>query len=273
MTVARRSYDRFVESVPRFGGFEPYVRVADRQGLARRRAAALEKEKGRPLSPVRIEGRGRAIARSFWGKAWCDNLESYGDYANRLPRGRSYARNGSVIDLEIAAGVVRALVSGSEVYEIEVAIDAVAAAHWKRVSAACVGRIDSLVELLQGRLSDEVMEVVTRGGEGLFPTPREIRFDCSCPDAARMCKHVAATLYGVGARLDQEPGLLFTLRGVDPAELIGSAASPSEQTSSGGKTIDDADLSAIFGIDVATDAGPVRAAVPAAPRAKYAARV
>jgi uncharacterized Zn finger protein len=202
------------------GDWRPYVSAAEKR---RRAMAAVKKlgKKGRTLSPVQIVG--RQIASTFWGKAWCDNLESYSDYENRLPRGRSYARNGSVVDLQIEAGKVRALVSGSSLYSIEIGIDPVKPARWKRIRSECIGKIDSLVELLQGRLSRSVMEVITRRQEGLFPSPAEINLSCSCPDWAEMCKHVAASLYGVGARLDQQPELLFALRGVDHMELIGAA--------------------------------------------------
>src|SRR4051794_13702823 len=190
------------------GGWAPYVPVAERRRQAEREMQKLRKT-GHPVAPVVIEG--RMIASTFWGKAWCDNLEAYRDYENRLPRGRTYVRNGSVIDLQIASGEVRALVNGSELYETTVTIRPLAQPSWRRLCADCAGRIDSLVELLQGRFSKAVMERLCRQDAGLFPRPAEIRFACSCPDHAVMCKHVAAVLYGVGARLDEQPDLLFRL--------------------------------------------------------------
>ena len=165
----------------------------------------LEKrrKKGLPVSPIVIDG--RTIARTFWGKAWCDNLESYSDYENRLPRGRTYVRNGSVVHLEIKPGKITAIVSGSELYEVEITISPCPTRTWKRVKSECAGQIGSLVELLQGKLSKSVMDVVTRHNDGLFPKPAEIEMKCSCPDWAGMCKHVAAVMYGVGARLDESP--------------------------------------------------------------------
>ncbi len=245
------------------GGWAPYVPVGQRQRQARQEAAALAK-KGHRCEPVVIDG--RAIAKTFWGKAWCDNLETYSDYANRLPRGRTYVRNGSVIDLGIDTGSVRALVSGSEVYRVEIDIQPLAAAKWKAIVGECAGQIASLIGLLQGRLSKAVMQTVTRRGEGLFPQPREIKLRCSCPDSATMCKHVAATLYGVGARLDAQPELLFKLRHVDPQELIRQAgtAPPAVSAVTPG-TLDGADLSALFGIeigDAAAPPSPTRAAKP-----------
>ncbi len=202
------------------GGFPEYVPVAERRKRAARKLAQLRK-KGHDPKPIRIDG--RAIAKTFWGKAWCDHLESHADLANRLPRGRTYVRNGSVIDLQIAEGEVRALVSGSEIYEVKVRIQPLAAPRWKTVRRECAGQIGTVVELLAGRFSSAVMEVLCHRQKGIFPVTREIAVSCSCPDGAWLCKHLAAVLYGVGARLDDAPELLFTLRGVDGAELVAAA--------------------------------------------------
>jgi uncharacterized Zn finger protein len=246
-----------------YGGWAPYVPVAERRRKAERKVAALKK-KGHACQPVVIEG--RAIARTFWGRNWCDNLESYSDYANRLPRGRTYVRNGSVIDLQIAQGKISALVMGSEMYRVDIGVHALEKNTWQAILKECAGKVASLVELLQGRLSDAVMEVVTRTGSGLFPVPKQISFRCSCPDSASMCKHVAAVLYGLGARFDRQPELLFLLRQVDPQELIRQAASlPVENTATGEhRPLESTDLSALFGIDL--DEAPVTAPLlPAAP--------
>ena len=189
-----------------------------RSGGGKRHARWPSSRKRASVSPVVIEG--RTIAKTFWGKAWCDNLERYSDYANRLPRGRTYVRNGSVIDLQIAPGEIKALVSGSEIYKVTVKVAPVSKARWKSICTDCAGAIDSLVELLQGRFSKGVMERVCQQRSGLFPSPDEIKLSCSCPDWADMCKHVAAVLYGIGARLDQQPELLFRLHKVDEKELI-----------------------------------------------------
>ncbi len=215
------------------------------------------RKKGRVVSPVVIEG--RKIARSFWGKAWCDNLERYSDFANRLPRGRTYVGNGSVVDLQIARGEVEAMVSGSEIYRVKVDIAVAAAARWKAICQDCAGSVGSLVELLQGKLSKNVMERVCREADGLFPTPAEIKMSCSCPDWADMCKHVAATLYGVGARLDSDPDLLFTLRGVDRAELISTVGADLPLTTTAAaseRVLADDDVAALFGIDIAAPDAP-----------------
>jgi uncharacterized Zn finger protein len=205
--------------------------------------------------------------RMAWGKAWCQNLEQYGDYENRIPRGRAYVRNGSVIDLKIGTARVDALVSGSHLYSVAIEIRPLKTQVWKGAKKACTGRIGSLLELLQGKLSREVMEIVTRPQTGLFPEPAEISFRCSCPDWASMCKHVAAVLYGVGARLDREPELLFRLRDVDHRELIAApgAADLAASPGMGVKMIAEEDLAGIFGIEI--DEGPAgRRATPTAPK-------
>jgi uncharacterized Zn finger protein len=232
--------------------WKPYVTVAERRRKAAREVQKLKK-KGHAVSPVVIEG--RTIARTFWGKAWCENLERYSDFANRLDRGRTYVRNGSVIDLQIAPGEVSALVSGSEIYQVAVKVSTLPRARWTSLRTDCAGAIDSLVELLQGRFAKGVMERICEPKTGLFPSPAEIQFSCNCPDWASMCKHVAAVFYGIGARLDEQPELLFTLRQVDEKELIAKAGKglplakkgPAKERVLGG-----ADLSALFGLDLSS---------------------
>jgi uncharacterized Zn finger protein len=234
-----------------YWGWKPYVRVAERRRKAES-AAAKAKKVGAALSPI-APSRG-AIAKTFWGKAWCDNLERYSDYANRLPRGRTYVRNGSVIDLVIAPGEVRAQVLGSSVYRVEVRVAAVGKKHWKAIGADCAGSIDSMVELLQGTFSKAVMQRLYRLGDGLFPAPKEVEFTCSCPDWASMCKHVAAVLYGVGARLDQRPELLFQLRRVDGNDLLMQAGTGLMRPRKGpakARVLDESALGDVFGIEMA----------------------
>jgi uncharacterized Zn finger protein len=249
-------------------GWKPYVPVAARRAQAARAVATLAK-KGQKTSPVVIDG--RKIAKTFWGEAWCDNLERYSDYANRLPRGRTYVRNGSVVDLQIAPGAVTAMVSGSELYRIEVKVAAVPKARWSAVCRDCAGAIDSLVELLQGRFSQGVMTRICHEKTGLFPAPAEIAFTCSCPDWASMCKHVAAVLYGIGARLDEQPDLLFALRKVDQQDLITRAGKGLTRTGKGpkaGRVLDTGDLSEMFGIEITQAAKPRNAAVRKKPAAR-----
>ena len=236
-----------------YGGWAPYVSVGARRKQAAKKIAALQK-KGKSISPIRIEG--RSIAKTFWGKAWCSNLEAYSDFSNRLPRGRTYVRNGSVIDLQTGKGEITALVSGSSIYTVTVAIRPLERARWKALIEVCSGQIDSLVELLQGKFARGVMEIITCKQRGLFPSPKQISMDCSCPDGAIMCKHVAAVLYGVGARLDEKPELFFQLRNVDHFDLItaAGAATAVTRTTKADKALKSTDLSALFGIELDTDA-------------------
>jgi uncharacterized Zn finger protein len=248
--------DRFEDEFPE------YVSAEERRRRAARRLAELRAQ-GHEPRPIRVDG--RDIASTFWGKAWCEHLENHADFASRLPRGRSYLRNGSVLDLHVAKGEVRALVSGTDVYEVRVRLRPLAAARWEAVRRACAGRIGTVVELLAGKLSSAVMKVLCDPAEGIFPATRELELSCSCPDGARLCKHLAAVLYGVGARLDEAPELLFLLRGVDGAELVAAAgdagslagAAPAEST------LDVASLGEIFGIELATGT-----ALPETPRGR-----
>jgi uncharacterized Zn finger protein len=236
-----------------FWEYQPYVPVAARRARAAREVEKLKKK--RAVAPVVVEG--RKIAQSFWGKAWCDNLERYSDYESRLPRGRTYVRNGSVIDLQITRGQLRALVSGSEIYQVEIDIAVAAPLRWKAICGDCAGSVGSLVELLQGKLSKHVMERVCRQSDGLFPAPSEIKLSCSCPDFADMCKHVAAVLYGAGARLDTAPDVLFTLRGVDRADLVSTAGADAQITRQGAaseRLLADVDVAALFGLDMVAPA-------------------
>jgi uncharacterized Zn finger protein len=246
-----------------------YIPVAER-----RRRAALEmdklRRKGHPVSPVQIAG--RAIATTFWGQAWCDNLERYRDYANRIERGRTYVRNGSVVDLQIAPREVLATVCGSALYKVTISIGDLPSRLWASICQDCAGRIDSLVEVLQGRFAKGLMQRLCRQGDGLFPTPAEIRFSCSCLDHAAMCKHVAAALYGVGARLDAEPALLFRLRAVDANDVVARVDPPLLSAKAGpasGKVLREDDLSEMFGLDIVEKDSPAEAVAEtaaAAPR-------
>ncbi len=237
------SYDRFPQ----------YVSVGERKAKAAATAAKLAKKGGAALSPIVLEG--RAIAKTFWGKAWCDNIESYQDYANRLPRGRSYVRSGSVIDLQITKGKVTALVCGSSPtpYQITISITPLKRPRWEALKQRCLGKIDSLVSLIQGKLSKETLELLCDRKDGIFPAPSEIKMSCSCPDWADLCKHLAAVLYGIGARLDTDPALFFVLRGVDQNELI-SADAVDALTEGVASEIDESQLADVFGVDFDTDA-------------------
>lgn len=243
-----------------YGGWPPYVSVAARRARVAREMNKLHK-KGLRVEPIAIQG--RKITRTFWGDAWCRHLERFSDFANRLPRGRTYVRNGSVCHLAIGKGKIEAMVSGSALYKVNIRIAALSAAKWKNVRQRCAGQIGSILELLQGKLSSQVMGIVTDPVQGLFPQPADIDLNCDCPDWADMCKHVAAVLYGVGARLDERPELLFLLRKVDHEELISAKLEIQTATRGAGKRrrLVDQDLSSIFGIDIEGGAPPARKTV------------
>lgn len=238
-----------------YGGFPPYVSVAEKKAEAAEKLKALRK-KNPAIRPVVLAG--QALARTWWGKAWNRNLERYADYHNRIGRGRSYLRQGAVLDLQILPGEVRGLVQGSRAkpYQVTATIKAIAKPRWAEITSECRGQLDSLPELLAGRIPAALQEVFMREGAGLFPTPKEISFSCSCPDWASMCKHVAAVLYGVGARLDEEPALFFTLRKVEVSELITAAVRATtdhlltREAAPSARIINDDDLAGLFGISL-----------------------
>jgi len=211
------------------------------------------RKKNPDLQPIVIQGK---LAKSWWAVAWNKNLESYADYSNRIGRGRSYIRGGAVLDLQITPGVVTALVQGSRAkpYEVSVQIKPLSEAKWQKVVERCSQRIGSLDELVSGRFPEDLYELFTARGEGLFPSPREIEFRCSCPDWAYMCKHVAAVLYGIGARFDTDPMLFFLLRDVSFAELLKKSIDDRMQSmlKNAGKptqrVMEGADIKKLFGL-------------------------
>lgn len=225
-----------------YGGFPEYVPVGERRAKALLQARKLEK-RGRKLDPVKLDG--KLIASSFWGKAWCTNIESYSDFSNRLPRGRTYLRSGAVVDLLIAEGRLEALVAGSSLYQCTIELRPLARKRWKKLVERCSGQIDSTVALLQGRVPEDLLEAIVDRDAGLFPAPREMDLFCSCPDSAQLCKHLAAVLYGAGARLDRSPELFFTLRSVKMAELVVSARPRPMREGPG-----EGELESLFGIEI-----------------------
>lgn len=236
-----------------FYGFPKYESVAEKKAKASNSLEKLKK-KDPEIEPVIIEG--RTLARSWWGKAWNLNLESYADYGNRIARGKSYVRSNTVLDLKIFKGRVVAKVQGSRAkpYEVEIRIDTLNNKRWEQVTALCNHRIDSLEQLIEGKFPKELEVLFTERKYGMFPSPKEIHFDCSCPDWASMCKHVAAVLYGVGARLDVNPMLFFELRALDGQELVRKSMEQkleSMMKNAGKKSkreIADKDIANIFGL-------------------------
>ncbi|MBC8550089.1 MAG: hypothetical protein H8D23_10590 [Candidatus Brocadiales bacterium] len=238
-----------------YWGFPRYVSVGEKKQKARKKLEQLRK-KNKNIEPVIIEG--RTLAHTWWGKAWNKNLEEYADYSNRIGRGRSYVRCGSVLDLQISGGEVKSLVQGSESkpYSVVIKIKALEKSIWKKIKDVCEGKLDSLQELLVGKFPKALDEIFTAHGKGLFPAPKEIDFDCNCPDWADMCKHVAATLYGIGARLDKDPNLFFALRKIEINDLITETVKGktkellAKAKKKSGRIIEDQDLSSVFGIEL-----------------------
>ncbi len=265
----RQSYSyRYSDYTP----FPPYVTVAEKRARNQEAARKLGRQNA-ALRPVAVEG--RTIASSWWGKSWNKNLERYADYGNRIGRGRSYLCHGAVLDLQIQPGRVVALVQGSQTkpYEVTVSIAMLAESAWEGLRQEALRCLNSLPELLGGQFPQALKDVFFAEGTGLFPTPREIAFKCSCPDWASMCKHVAAVLYGVGNRLDQQPELLFALRQVTVDELISQTVQATSQSlleragqAVGDDLLADADLEDVFGIELGEIEGPA-ASRPASPAA------
>ncbi len=236
-------------------GFPRYVSVAEKRARARRKLEQLRK-KHPDIRPVVIEG--NALVRTWWGKAWNGNLGKYADYANRVGRGGSYLRHGAVLDLQVKPGEVHALVQGSQgnPYTVTIKIKPVSQPVWKQIRAAAAGQLASLQELLEGRFPKGLAALFTAEGSGLFPAPQEIDFHCSCPDYAYMCKHVAAVLYGIGTRLDEDPRLFFVLRRMKMDDLITQAVQDRSERllkqakKKTARVLDDADLGEVFGIEM-----------------------
>lgn len=200
--------------------FYSTMSVAELQEKARK-AASQARKKGKKYEPVIARTRGSQVCTSWWGKAWCDNLERYADYDNRLPRGKRYVRNGALLDLKIEKGLVRAKVQGSRSrpYSVEIEIDPLSKEKVQSIMDSCSRKVSSLEALANGEFPKEMEEVITEKG-GLFPDPSQIHFDCSCPDWAYLCKHVACVMYGIGVKLDENPFWFFELRGIDTDMLL-----------------------------------------------------
>ena len=222
--------------------------LSDRKEAISREIRRRE-DRGETFTPVTAP-KGKKLAAKFWGQSWQRHLESYADYESRLPRGRSYLRNGQVYNLEIVTGQVNAIVAGEYLYEVKVVVAPLDAELWSEIKAACAGQISSMMDLLAGSLGDGAMKAILDRENGLFPEPRQIRVQCTCPDWADLCKHGAAVLYAVGLRFDEQPDTFFQLRGVDHSELLSATADALSHPDAGTKTIPDSDISALFGIEL-----------------------
>ena len=226
--------------------YSPYINKATKQKNAAKETEKMRK-KGIKIAPITIKG--RIIAKSVWGKAWCEALESHADYENRLARGRTYVRNGSVVHLEAIKNKIAAKVAGSSLYSVEIDFKELPREKWTHIRECCKGHVSSLVDLLAGKVPATVMNIVSEKNTGLFPNPGQMKFTCDCPDWASMCKHVAAVLYGIGSRLDTAPELIFSLRGVNHLELIPEIKNIVGKANKA--ELSDSEIGDIFGIDLA----------------------
>ncbi|MBU1055694.1 MAG: hypothetical protein KKC46_17990 [Proteobacteria bacterium] len=241
-----------------FRYYPRYVSVGEKKEKAQKQLKKLM-AKNPNITPVVIEG--SALATTWWGKSWNRNLERYADYSNRIGRGRSYVRIGAVLDIKINSGKVEAIVQGTRTkpYDVAIKIKEISPLIWNRIKAAASKQLDSLQDLLAGKFPKALGEIFMEKNNGLFPSPEEIEFECSCPDWASMCKHVAATLYAVGARLDKDPGLFFKLRQVEISDLISHVVKDrtnnlllaAEKKTE--RVIEDSALEDLFGIDMETE--------------------
>lgn len=249
-------------------GYGNYVPAAVKKARLEKKLERMKK-KNADLAPIQVSS--RKLANTWWGIAWNTNLERYADYENRIDRGKTYLRSGAVLDLRIESGKVHGLVQGSRAkpYQVDIIIGSLRPEAWSRVSASCRGSIQSMKDLIGGKFPQALSELFTEKGTGLFPSPREIGFGCSCPDYAGMCKHVAAILYGVGVRLDEDPTLFFKLRQVDVSDLITETLTQAtdslleKSVTRSKRVLADDDLGDLFGVDF-QDVVAARSVAPAA---------
>lgn len=172
---------------------------------------------------IKAQSKRGAFGESWWAKRWIAVLESF-DIGARLNRGRSYARKGQVMSVDISKGSVKAKVQGSSSrpYRITIEIKALTERDWKKLAQVLSGEAIFAAKLLAGEMPQEIEQVFTRAGLSLFPAKlRDLETDCSCPDWSNPCKHIAAVYYLLGEEFDRDPFLLFRLRGMSREELIG----------------------------------------------------
>lgn len=191
------------------------------------RMAQENLSKNNRYSPVILNNSSRFsknICNSWWGNAWCKNLERYADCNNRIDRGKSYLKNNMVIDLKINGGEIYAKVQGSRKtpYTVKITIDPIDEKKRLRIEEQATGKIQNLEALINGTFPEELKDIFFQN-DGLFPSLKEIHFNCSCPDFARMCKHVSAALFGVGIRLDKNPIYFFQMRGINIDDFVNKA--------------------------------------------------
>ena len=193
---------------------------------------------------------GTKLASNFWAQSWQRHLATFEHYAGRLSRGRTCLRKGLVYNYELKAGEVRAEVAGAALFEVVVRVRQMEPSQWAALVSCCAGRIGSTLDLLAGRLSDEVLATLTAPDGGLFPEARDVQIVCSCTDHADVCEHGAAVLYAIGLGFDHDPASFFRLRGVEIGDLIHGAGSTLGSGGSGANVIPDSGLQSVFGIEI-----------------------
>ncbi len=218
-----------------------------RVGEHKKKIATFLKENNDDSSlPVTVKSH-RKICQNYWGEAWCRYVSVYDDYGYRLGPGRSYVRAGAVVHLEIEQGKVSAKVLGSSLYEVEIDVSPLDKDSLKEMLSDEVTGISSMVDLLEGKIPDSMSQSLLCPEGGLFPQSTDIKFSCTCTDYATMCKHVGATLYGIGVRFDEDPHLFFHLRGVDPRILVQKGVAENSLQESNSENHQE--LGELFGID------------------------
>lgn len=217
----------------------PRLKAADLQKLAQQRLARLQAE-GEELHPV--VNTTRKLAANFWGSAWMKQLAHCESGGMCLAPGRTLLRHGCVLDIRIAPCTISAIISADELYEVSLRLAPLDSEQLERLAAACGSHIDSLLALLEGKLSAPVLQQLCHPETGLLPTPADWHMRCTCADWAEPCPHAAAAIYAAGCLIDANPSLLFTLRGIEPQSLLAKPEAPAE--------LDTGKLASIFGIEL-----------------------
>ncbi len=240
--MRNNDYDSFFNDEP-----DRYVRVQKRRTYARDIAAQLERQ-GEILTPAVAHGKN--IANQFWGRAWCHAIDEWQDCAYRLPGGRSLLKNGGVIDLKISRNSVIARVAADQVYDVQLHYRDADPYSVAELRSQCAGKLTGLLDFIQGKLSEEVMQYICNPVYGLFPEYGDFKISCTCLDDAVLCRHAAAALYAVATRLDDEPELFFTLRGIDAKDFFEAEDILTQTGSNSAEGLSADELSKTFGIDI-----------------------
>ncbi len=180
---------------------------------------------------IKAQSKRGAFGESWWAKRWIATLEGF-NIGARLTRGRSYARSGQVLSIDIDKGVIKSKVQGSrpQPYNVTIKVKTLSDADWKLLAASLSTQAIFAAKLLAGEMPQEIEDAFTGAKLSLFPERRvDLKTDCSCPDSSNPCKHIAAVYYLLGEEFDRDPFLIFKLRGVTREEftkLLGATGAP-----------------------------------------------